>query len=567
MINQVLSDAYNNCVKRFLLPTIFVVLSALFMLYCIYGGKTTDVVTISASVFLSLGGLFSLAFSLWKEDGTKPVLAWSVYIIALAGIIVDALYLYTSLQPTEFGCQEIILGHLAVYVTLLVVIWVLPFLRSKDDVPVWNFGLRLLVSWMVCQIIGMILIGGISMLWVALQGLFGFALGGSKGIESIYVLFGFLFPLLLFLGLIPAGERKHDYTLRGTGFLRKIVLYIFLPLEALYLLVLYVYALKILLTWQLPDGMVSWLVIVAFVGCVGIEVLLYPSRKKYNHRFDNLVAQYLPLILLPLLLLMTVGICRRFSDYGITVARLYLALLNAWFYIVCLWLHISRARHFRFIPVTFAVLLLFSSVFPVNFTSLTRNSLVRTIHNTFLNNGAKQLPIELSQFDRLMCSMPKAEAKSVVEKMDYLRETMGEDVLGELVETDGKPMDLLEHMITYRRDVNTTVDVRYYGYITDKNIIIPTDSKDFSAVWVSEPNSKAYEGVETLLPVRVGDIVVDSVGVDIAILKRLTENFDKPVAFETKSANRTLVVTDFDVSANPEPDTYNFTLSGYLFSK
>ena len=36
-------------------------------------------------------------------------------------------------------------------------------------------------------------------------------------------------------------------------------------------------------------------------------------------RSDNWIARWMPVLILPLLLLMTIGIVRRFNDYGITV--------------------------------------------------------------------------------------------------------------------------------------------------------------------------------------------------------------------------------------------------------
>ena len=91
-----------------------------------------------------------------------------------------------------------------------------------------------------------------------------------------------------------------------------------------------------LVSWELPTGWVSWLIVALMTVCIAIQFGLYPARLENNKRFDNWIARWMPVLILPLLLLMTIGIVRRFNDYGITVNRLYLATLNGWFYFVCI---------------------------------------------------------------------------------------------------------------------------------------------------------------------------------------------------------------------------------------
>ena len=86
---------------------------------------------------------------------------------------------------------------------------------------------------------------------------------------------------------------------------------------------------RILVSWELPTGWVSWLIVALMTVCIAIQFGLYPARLENNKRFDNWIARWMPVLILPLLLLMTIGIVRRFNDYGITVNRLYLATRSA----------------------------------------------------------------------------------------------------------------------------------------------------------------------------------------------------------------------------------------------
>ena len=102
------------------------------------------------------------------------------------------------------------------------------------------------------------------------------------------------------------------------------------------------------------------------------RILYVPFSPPRTLRFEQRVARGLPIAILPLLVLMTIGIARRFNDYGITLNRLYLLTLNIWFYIVCIGLFVLRARRIQWIAVSFAGIFLLTSVLPVNYARLTQ---------------------------------------------------------------------------------------------------------------------------------------------------------------------------------------------------
>ena len=57
---------------------------------------------------------------------------------------------------------------------------------------------------------------------------------------------------MLFLGLLPQGDDKHNREPHSSEFLNGILHYLFLPLTAGYLTVLYIYATRILVSWDCP---------------------------------------------------------------------------------------------------------------------------------------------------------------------------------------------------------------------------------------------------------------------------------------------------------------------------
>lgn len=101
--------------------------------------------------------------------------------------------------------------------------------------------------------------------------------------------------------------------------------YILTPALLIYTAILYIYAAKILFSWELPRGGVA---IMVFAFCI-VAVLLGAvqhllARRIYDRFFGNL-----PLVTLPAIVLFWVGVAQRISDYGLTELRVYLVACGA----------------------------------------------------------------------------------------------------------------------------------------------------------------------------------------------------------------------------------------------
>ena len=307
---EILSQAVRSCFRRFPAPSAFATALALYAIIIILLEVTNHQLLGAIGYFLSVGLVLSLSLALWNEEHERTKKVTRVHVIAYVILLIDTIYLFYSDVLDSNGVETLLL-HTSAIVALVLSVFFLSFTRERDDIPSWNFALRVIVSIAVCYLIGLVLIGGLSLLFVSLRWLFTINLGW-KWYAITAVLFGGYLPTLLLLGRIPCGDLKHDLQPLSSSFFAGVFRYLFLPLEALYLVVLYIYAIQILLSWELPNGQVSWLVIASFIGHVAIELGLYPTRRAENRSFDNAIARLLPLILLPLLMLMTVGIVRRF---------------------------------------------------------------------------------------------------------------------------------------------------------------------------------------------------------------------------------------------------------------
>ena len=145
--------------------------------------------------------------------------------------------------------------------------------------------------------------------------------------SNIHVLCYTLFFPFYLLGNIPIASITETKVHSFAQAWKILGLYILLPLLILYGTILYAYLIKIIIQWQLPDGWVSALVSILTIGGTITLFILYPLCIQENRPL-KFFRQWFGILLLPLLILMTVGIIRRFQDYGITTNRLYILLLK-----------------------------------------------------------------------------------------------------------------------------------------------------------------------------------------------------------------------------------------------
>ena len=424
--------ALKNSNKRFPISIVFTFALTVYSLWLIWGEKNefTEQQTVTVIYYLTIGNLLSITLQLWGEEVKRKWIVIVINLLAHTALVADALYLY-RLPENKFTI-EIGLAHGAMITALGVATLFVSFFREKNDVPAWNFTLQIVEKATTSIIVGLILWAGTAILLGALHALFQIKIN-SRCFTTLPLLCCQLLPTLLFLGLIPTKERKHDLTIVSSGFLNKVIRYLILPLLGSYLLVLYAYAVKILVEWQLPDGWVSKLVTALMVGCIGVEIMLYPSLRRERERFNRFIAHWLPLIILPMLLLMTIGIFRRINDYGITLNRLYLLTLNGWYYLVCIGLFLMKAKRIHWIAISFGGLFLITSALPVNYASITRKYMVEHITKILNDTYHGPLPMNEKQYFDWISTLPRKKALLVNSRFRYLDFTFNDFIMDQLV--------------------------------------------------------------------------------------------------------------------------------------
>ena len=408
-----LSAFWNNSkdtVLRFPATIAFLAALTILMIENIILEKSPDWLTF----FFSVGMLLTLLLHICTEEREeyglsnvfkkpKAALLWLGSIAVLAA---DAY----SLHLKAYIDESVYIAQSSAILAMLVAVCFFPFMGEKDDRKSWNFVLRLAVGAAIGVLVGLIMLGGLCLLYMGSAQLFDFE-AEYKVYYTLCVLCLVTLPVLLFLIRIPSGEDKFNSNVPKNKFLIGVTKFLFLPLTLLYMAVLYVYGLKILFTWTLPQGMLSMLVSVMMCSVIAITFLLYPYiRDKEYNGFEVKITKTLPLLSLPLLVLMSIGLGRRFMDYGITANRLYVLTFNIWLYAVAIGLWLLKARRIHWISISFTMLVLFTSVHPWNYNRIYQNTLLNRFNELKAKYGIQQKDLDNFRYERLLSKMPKKDA-------------------------------------------------------------------------------------------------------------------------------------------------------------
>lgn len=306
-------------------------------------------------LILGISWLIGAQFYIEQFKRAKQ-LWWIKIIVALA--VIGVYFLLPSNDSESIGPTPyirwglfFITGHLSLFFA--------PFLTTWHPKAYWNYLSNMIIAIGRSILFSGVLYLGLTLALLAIRYLFNFDIDDIRYGQLFVVCLGIV-NTWVYLSDFPK-EIQHSIHMHFNKATEVFVKFILIPLASLYIIILYAYALKIVLNWELPKGWVSYL-ISALAGLIlMIQLIIHPIRITHESR---LIRRFQPLfywLFIPLLLLLYVAIYKRVSDYGITEARYFLILLTAFITGTMLYLIFSRKQQLRFLPMGLACLALLGS--------------------------------------------------------------------------------------------------------------------------------------------------------------------------------------------------------------
>jgi len=295
----------------------------------------------------------------------------TLVLVALYFTLPDAnLTQNTSLPYIRFGIYNI---------TIHLLVSFIPFLASRQLNGFWNYNKILFIRFWTAVLYSGFLYLGLTLALVSLKLLFDVDIHDKLFFELYILIIGF-FNTWFFVAGIPKDFDALDAITEYPKGLKIFSQYVLLPLLILYLFILYGYGGKIVLLWDWPKGIVSYLI--ACVSVLGILtfLLIHPYGSLSDNAWIKKASKSYYIILFPLIVILFIAVSMRIDEYGITINRYIILLLGIWLTIVCLYFTVGKTN-IKFIPTSLAAILIIMSFGPWSMFSISEKSQVNRLKN------------------------------------------------------------------------------------------------------------------------------------------------------------------------------------------
>ena len=171
-----------------------------------------------------------------------------VQVIVNLAIIGDLVYM---LMTEHFGEAETA-GHAVAVAASAIAIFFAP--ARGNVIKAWRFSYRQTVSAVIAALISSAIEIAIVIIMMALLLLLKYGDDMARMILTMAIVLAVALPMMIFISRIPYPDDANLDRHEEPRIIVALVKYLFLPLLGAYMLVLYIYGIKILVTWELPEG-------------------------------------------------------------------------------------------------------------------------------------------------------------------------------------------------------------------------------------------------------------------------------------------------------------------------
>ncbi|MFT6808382.1 MAG: hypothetical protein ACJA01_001606 [Saprospiraceae bacterium] len=256
--------------------------------------------------------------------------------------------------------------------------------NNSNEIIFRNWNIQLLKIVFEGLLFVAVLMLGLSLALLALDHLFGFDIDEKAYLYLIVLLLGIFHPWFVLSKTSHTSDSLADEN-HIAGF-RILTQYVLIPIVMLYMLILYLYGVKILIEGGLPQGWLGKLSL-GFCSVSLLTFVLNSQLREYSaNKISHLFHRWIPLVLIIPISLLLIALGRRVQDYGITENRYLVAGIAIWLLFIALVYSFKKQLSIKWIPISLAVMLIFQLLSgPFN------------IFNSTIKSQEKRLALELEQ--------------------------------------------------------------------------------------------------------------------------------------------------------------------------
>jgi hypothetical protein len=342
-------------------------------------------------VLCNIAFTLSLSANLYAEK-QRWIQLKSVGLQFVTFILCAILFFLLSPQVFEADLVRLLLfvfaGHLLVSFSV--------YSKPSNIIDFWHFNKTLFLRFITAFVFSIVLFAGLAIAMLTINTLFNYKLSDHIYF-NLFIFLATVFNSIFFLAGIP---NSSSHTHRDTNYpkvLKVFTQYVLIPLLTIYFGILVFYELKIIINSELPNGMVSILILGYAVFGILSYLLIYPIKYDSGNEWMRLFSKLFFWLMLPLLVLLFVSIWVRTDNYGLTEMRYFIILLAIWLLFLCLYFILFKSPSIQLIPISLFILILLSTYgpqSPFNLSKISQQARLQTfIHQKDGNSKREQISI------------------------------------------------------------------------------------------------------------------------------------------------------------------------------
>lgn len=328
----------------------------------------------------------------------KSFLVWALIIVVL---ISAAIWLSQYWIPKE-GVYEVYYIVSSAAMAFLIAS-IAPVLLKFSRLAYWQYLQKLVVTFATSVIYVSIAFLALVLAFQALEYLFGVK-NTIIGIYDISILAFTIMHTLVFVSLFTIEDQPNKDGQAIWPFLKTLAQAVFLPIASLYLIILYAYAIRLMVISEWPRGWITNLVFGLTVIGLGTFAILYPylvntnkaaSASGHHPWWVKWFNKYFFALLIPLSMLQLLSIGIRISAYGWTIPRYAVVLIGIYILGTCLYLVFSKRRDLKVLSVGLFVFFIIGAFSPLSALRVSKQSIRGIVKNYLIEvdpNGDGIIP-------------------------------------------------------------------------------------------------------------------------------------------------------------------------------
>jgi hypothetical protein len=334
---------------------------------------------------LGLGIPISLCIKLYFERRDSKNSSKILFFYFLGALALVLYYIFLLKNMNTISITRYISVSLALYLAFLY----MPYLPRKENFEMYT--IKIFTSFFTTVIYSVVLFLGLAAILFTIDNLLGINIE-SNFYYYTWLLVVFFFAVSYFLSELPFKNiliTSENYP----KLLKILVLYIIMPLLTAYTTILYIYFIKILITRQWPQGLVSHLVL--WYSVIVVVVLFFINPLKEKNSWPGIFSRWIPKVILPIIVMMFISIWIRINAYGVTENRYFVVVLGLWVTGIMLYYSLRKIVWNIALPLSLSVIAIISVFGPLssfNISKMSQNNRLEGIlsKNNMISEGKVQ---------------------------------------------------------------------------------------------------------------------------------------------------------------------------------